>query len=280
MNNSLSTFSKLLTITAASLLITACATATPQQDTSNLRNRLIELQSDSQLASRAPVEIREAELAVSAYEAADSKQSDHLQLLADRKIDIARARAQTRLLEDQRKELSEQREQGRLDSRTAEADRANQALGQARTETDAARRQSAEYQRQISDLNARPTERGLVLTLGDVLFATGQADLRSGATDNLDKLAAFLKQYPERTVAIEGHTDSTGSAGFNLDLSQRRADSVKTYLTSQGINASRLSTSGKGEAAPVASNQTTQGRQSNRRVEVIISDSIEQSATR
>jgi outer membrane protein OmpA-like peptidoglycan-associated protein len=129
-----------------------------------------------------------------------------------------------------------------------------------------------ELQRQIDALQAKPTDRGLVVTLGDVLFDTGKAGLKAGATSNLNKLAAFLNQYPDRTVVIEGYTDSVGSEDYNQGLSERRADSVKAYLASQGIGATRLSALGRGESDPVAGNESAAGRQQNRRVEVIISN--------
>lgn len=107
---------------------------------------------------------------------------------------------------------------------------------------------------ELDDLNARPTDRGMVLPLGDVRFAT----------------AAFLNSYPKRTVAVEGYTDSVRSEDYNLRLSQRRADSVKSFLTGQGSSATRLTTSGKGEIDPVAGNDSATGRQQSRRVEVVI----------
>jgi outer membrane protein OmpA-like peptidoglycan-associated protein len=112
----------------------------------------------------------------------------------------------------------------------------------------------------------------LIVTLGDVLFDTGKAGLKAGATSNLNKLTAFLNQYPDRTVVIEGYTDNVGSEEYNQGLSERRADSVKAYLAGQGIGAIRLSALGKGESDPVAGNDSAAGRQQNRRVEVIISN--------
>ena len=109
-------------------------------------------------------------------------------------------------------------------------------------------------------------------TLGDLLFATGKSDLTGGAGPNLDKLAAFLGEYPDRTVLIEGHTDSVGSEESNYFLSQRRADSVKSYLVGRGVPANRLSTKGLGQGSPVASNDTATGRQQSRRVEVVTSN--------
>ena len=103
------------------------------------------------------------------------------------------------------------------------------------------------------------------------MFATGKAELKSGATVNLDRLTAFMNEYPKRTASIEGYTDSMGSEEMNQSLSQRRADAVKGYLVGQGVNSTRLSSSGRGENSPVADNESAAGRQQNRRVEVVIS---------
>jgi outer membrane protein OmpA-like peptidoglycan-associated protein len=206
---------------------------------------------------------------------------------------------------EQRAALKQDRNDSRLAARTQEADAANsrattaeanaataaanaanaeansamdrQSADQARQDADAANvvaassaERSAALEQEIVDLQARVTDRGLVLTLGDVLFATGKSDLRVGTSDNLGKLVTFLMKYPERNVLIEGHTDSVGNAEFNQGLSQRRADAVRSFLTSRGIAEARLRTSGKGEAEPLAANETASGRQQNRRVEVII----------
>ena len=116
------------------------------------------------------------------------------------------------------------------------------------------------------------TNRGLVLTLGDLLFATGRAELLTGATGHLDKLVDFLREYTDRTVLIEGYTDSTGTQAYNQDLSQRRAESVRGYLSAHGIAYARLSASGKGMNDPVAGNDSATGRQQNRRVEIVVSN--------
>jgi outer membrane protein OmpA-like peptidoglycan-associated protein len=255
-------------ISLSVLLLSSCATSSKiPPEVSAVRSKLSVLQSDPQLASRAPVAFKEAEAAVQAAEKVPKDESylDHLVWVADHKIDIAAAQAQTRYLEDQRKELADAREKARLDSRTREAD-------SAKADAEQARRQAEELQRQIAELNAKSTERGLVVTLGDVLFETGKSDLKAGAVANISKLAAFLTQYPDRTVAIEGHTDSVGNEDYNLGLSQRRANAVQQYLISQGIASNRVTATGKGENFPVASNETSSGRQMNRRVEVIISD--------
>ncbi|RYZ95262.1 MAG: DUF4398 domain-containing protein [Moraxellaceae bacterium] len=262
-------------VALGAVLLSACATTTkvPSEVTA-LRSKLSTLQSDPQLASKAPVAIKEAEQAVQAAEKVpkDKTYLAHLVWVADHKIDIAAAQAQTRYLEDQRKDLADAREKARLDSRTLEADQARSEADRAKGDAEYARKQAEELQRQIAELNAKTTERGLVVTLGDVLFETDKSDLKQGAVANLAKLSAFLTQHPERTIAIEGHTDSVGSDDYNMSLSQRRANSVQQFLVGQGIAANRLTALGKGENFPVASNDSASGRQMNRRVEVIISN--------
>ncbi len=125
---------------------------------------------------------------------------------------------------------------------------------------------------QLKDLEATKTERGMVVTLGDVLFDTNEAQLKPRGVSNVRKLADFFKQYPQRTVMIEGFTDSTGGAGLNQELSDNRARSVRTALLDMGVANDRMSSRGYGESYPVASNSDAAGRQLNRRVEIIVSD--------
>jgi outer membrane protein OmpA-like peptidoglycan-associated protein len=135
---------------------------------------------------------------------------------------------------------------------------------------DAAMRQNAGLLAQLADLQAKATDRGIQLTLGDVLFSTGQADLKAGSAAKLDQLAKALVSAPDRAILIEGFTDNVGSDASNEVLSQNRANTVSTYLTSQGVAALRITANGKGEALPVAGNENPAGRQLNRRVEVTI----------
>jgi outer membrane protein OmpA-like peptidoglycan-associated protein len=118
------------------------------------------------------------------------------------------------------------------------------------------------------------TPRGLVVNMGDVLFDTGKSDLRSGAREALSKLTGIVLNYPSLRLAVEGHTDSTGSAEFNQALSEKRADAVRDYLVSQGLDAGTMSAQGLGMNDPVADNKTTEGRQKNRRVEIIVSGEV------
>lgn len=111
-----------------------------------------------------------------------------------------------------------------------------------------------------------------MLTLGDVLFDTGQATLKSGANGTLDRLAAALRDKSGRKVTIEGHTDNVGSDASNQGLSERRAQAVQLGLTERGVARSQITTIGKGENFPIASNDSVDGRQSNRRVELIFTE--------
>lgn len=258
----------LIATSVAAVLLAACAAAPVKPDgAADARSKLTQLQSDPSLAGRAPLAVKEADTAVQVAEQpqADQELGAYRVYMADRKVEIARAQAETSLTEDQRTALSANRETSRLDARTREADAAHVATANSE-------QQAAELQRQIDVLQAKPTDRGLIVTLGDVLFDTGKASLKAGTTSNLNKLVAFLNEYSDRTVLIEGYTDSVGSEDYNQGLSERRADSVKSYLAGQGIGSIRLSASGKGESDPVASNDSAAGRQQNRRVEVIISN--------
>ena len=180
-----------------------------------------------------------------------------------------------------------ERDQIMLAARTREASNANRAAANANqakdaalNERDAANQEAARAQAELEQLKATPTPRGSVMTLGDVLFDTGRAELKPGAARKLDQLVQFLVEHPERRVQIDGFTDSIGSDSYNEELSHRRADSVKAALLSRGVDASRISTEGYGKAYPVANNSDSGGRQLNRRVEVVIGNSSQPIAPR
>jgi len=124
----------------------------------------------------------------------------------------------------------------------------------------------------LKQKNFTLSERGLMYSLGDVLFVYGKADLQPGATEPINEIADFLKEHPKTTTLIEGHTDSTGSAAFNQKLSLQRAEYVKNALLHRGIAKSRMKAVGMGESQPLATNDTAKGRQRNRRVELVIQD--------
>jgi outer membrane protein OmpA-like peptidoglycan-associated protein len=161
-------------------------------------------------------------------------------------------------------------------STAAEAERsaaaARSASSQAQAQTMAALEANRLLEERLKALNAKPTPRGLVITLGDVLFDVNRAQLQPGGLRLVDQLVAVLKEFPQRNALIEGHTDSTGSDAHNLALSTQRADAVRNALMQQGIAGTRVSSRGYGESTPVSDNNSAAGRQMNRRVEIVLSD--------
>ncbi len=185
----------------------------------------------------------------------------------------ARAREATNMAQSERQKAMNERQ--RAEAARAEAMRAQEEAEQARLEAEEALTRAQELAKRVEELEAQQTERGLVLTLGDVLFDVGQANLKAGGIRAVEQLSTFLEEYPERSVLIEGHTDNTGSEALNEKLSLRRADAVRFALIERGIHVNRIRTAGYGESYPVAGNGTSAGRQANRRVEVVISKSDE-----
>jgi len=180
----------------------------------------------------------------------------------------AEAEAKAREAEQSRLEAEKAREEAR-----AKAQETEKARAEAEAKAREAQQTKAEVEQLLKDLaelQGKQTDRGIVLTLGDVLFAFGKAEVSAGAVRNVDKLAQYLERHPERNLLIEGHTDSVGSDEFNLALSQKRADAVKEVLAAKGISSDRMVTKGYGKEFPVATNDTDSGRQLNRRVEVVI----------
>lgn len=239
----------------------------------------------------APVAFAEAQEAYERAESARLRKEDfedvnHLAYLALQRARIAVQAARLNASAREIEAASAERQQVQLEARTAEAEAATRRAEEARrvaererADADAARQRAEEalaraqeLAAQVDDLQARLTNRGLVLTLGDVLFDTGQATLKAGGLSAVDRLVAFLNDYPQRVVLIEGFTDAVGSDETNQRLSERRAEAVRQALSERGIAGARIRTRGYGEAYPVASNDNEAGRQQNRRVEVVISD--------
>jgi len=197
---------------------------------------------------------------------------DHLAYLARRHADAGQARVDEARARQDVAKAQDERNRILLESRTREARNAQANAQVAQSQAQAAQQQLQSTQQQLQDLQAKQTERGMVLTLGDVLFDTNKATLKPGADQKIDRLATFLQKNPNERLIIEGYTDSTGSEEYNEELSQRRAQAVANVLAGQGVPASRYQVVGKGQAFPVASNATPAGRQQNRRVEIVFSD--------
>ena len=180
---------------------------------------------------------------------------------------VAEARARQEIAQGQNV-----RQQILLQAQAREAAQAEKEAASARNSAAAAQSQLASARREIQDLQTKQTDRGLVMTLSDVLFDTGSATLKAGAQRDLDQLAQALRDNPNTRVRIEGYTDSVGSAAYNQELSQERANAVADALRMRGVPQDQYETEGLGEGYPVASNDTPAGRQQNRRVEIVFSD--------
>lgn len=189
------------------------------------------------------------------------------QQAADLQAEIARREANEKSLQDRIA-----REQAQEQARIAERERVAEEARLASQRAAQAQERTELLERELSDLQAQRTERGIVVTLPEVLFDVGRASLSPGAQRTLDRLAQVMRQYPELTVQAEGFTDSTGSEDYNLMLSQARANSVRESLLARGIEPNRILAQGYGETMPIASNATAAGRQQNRRVEIVIAD--------
>ncbi len=255
-------------------------------------------QDNSRVVSLAPSELKQAGDALAKANDAANKKEDsdvvtHLAYLAKQRVAIAEETAKQKTAETTVANAAAERNKIRLDARTDEANKARLEATEAQHQADASKQKAAmsqhqsemsqqqardaemrtnQLEAQLKELNAKKTERGLVITLGDVLFDTNKAQLKSGGSQSLEKLAGFLKKYPDRQAKIEGYTDSTGAADYNKELSDRRASAVRTSLVDMGISNDRITTRGYGMESPVASNDTASGRQLNRRVEIILTD--------
>lgn len=246
-------------IFGAAILLSGCG-STPQNDL------LDQARADYETAKTTPdivrlaqLELKQAGEALNTAENAlkegkDTEVVDHLAYIAKQKTAIANEIARLRYAGETIKKTEAQRTAVLLDARTSEADRAKEKIQQLE-----------------SELNAKKSDRGIVITLGDVLFDTNKSDLKAGGMRTLQKLSDFLKENPERKVLVEGFTDSTGSEEYNLSLSERRANSVKNSLLDLGISSDRIIARGYGKSFPVAGNDSAGGRQLNRRVEIIVS---------
>lgn len=246
-------------------LLAACAA--PNSALRQAQQAYEEARQDATVASQSPLLLQEAEHALrQAEEAKEEEEINHLAYIAQRRVEVAHAESQRKTAEMVAEKQLEERDEIVLEARTRET---QAALANA-AEADAV---AAALAQELAALQAKQTERGLVLTLGDVLFDYNRASLKSGAQQNLYRLVRFLKEHPEQNVLIEGHTDSKGSESYNRELAEDRAQAVRDLLIGNGIGAERITASGYGESYPLATNDTVAGRQQNRRVEIVLPSS-------
>jgi OmpA-OmpF porin, OOP family len=200
-------------------------------------------------------------------------------MVASRNAQIANEKILTAQAQEEIEKGTAERQAVLIQAREAEARKRERQAQSAQEQAELAEHRASTLEQELSDLRAKKTDRGMVLTLGDVLFDTGMATLKPGAYTTIDRLASVLKEAPDRKVMIEGHTDSVGGDDYNQQLSQRRAAAVQTALLERGVSSNQITAVGKGETFPVASNDNAAGRQQNRRVEMVFTDDSSQVAS-
>lgn len=292
---------RVLSLSLLALAVLAGCNTLPAQNAAldKARGEVKLAQDNAQTRELAPVELQRAGEALAKADESFARsdaptQVDHWAYMAAQRAAIAQEVTRQRLAEQAVAGADAQRDKLRLAARTSEADSAQRSAQDAQRQADASKQQadaaqqqaadaqarSGQLEAQMKDMNAKKTDRGMVVTFGDVLFDTNQSQLKPGGLRNMDKVVGFLKQYPTRTVLIEGFTDSTGGERLNQQLSEDRADAVRSSLVDSGVSGERIRTQGLGQAYPVASNDSAGGRQMNRRVEIVLSDDSGQIAPR
>ncbi len=280
-----------LSLTALAV-VAGCSTTPPTNvRLDQAREDFRTVQADPRSQNQAPAELRQAADALTAANTAASNREDvaqvnHLAYVASQRAAIVRETVNFKSAEMGVANAAAARTSAQLQARTQEADAAQRAAADAQRSANMARTDTVEAQRQaalamernrllearMAELNAKQTPRGMVITLGDVLFDVDRSALKPAGTRMVDQLAEALKADPQRTVLVEGFTDSTGADAYNQTLSTERADAVRVALLAQGIASTRVVSRGYGKANPVGSNDTAAGRQMNRRVEIVLSD--------
>ena len=283
--------SLLATALLAAGLLGACASYAPLPALEQARTTVERASTDPAVGQYAQIELKDARETLARADKVwtsdhDESEANHLAYLAQQRAEIASNTARARQMDAQIQQSGSETDRLRLQARTREAEQAAQRANRAQQQAMSAEQRAAQQQAaalsaqervgvleaQLRELQAQQTERGLLVTLGDVLFAFDKAELSAQAAPRLDKLAGFLMQFPERHMLIEGYTDSVGNESYNLGLSERRAQAVRDALVQRGVASARISAQGFGKAHPVADNGLADGRAMNRRVEIVIAD--------
>ncbi|WP_373387961.1 OmpA family protein [Pseudomonas alcaligenes] len=244
-------------------LLGGCASQQGRQAVADAEASFLSVKEDTDVLRSAPKDVIRAGETLARAERLSSywgsgQDVEHFAFLSQRYSQIARQHAELNLNQERLAKLELERERLQLALREAKLLSAQQ--------------QGQWLEEQVVSLAASETDRGLVMTLGDVLFDAGRTELKASANRTILKLVQFLQINPRRTVRIEGYTDNRGDARENLELSRARAQAVADLLTDLGIEGRRLEVVGYGEAHPLAENASAKGRAQNRRVEILISD--------
>ena len=246
----MSQFIKVAAIGLTLFLVGCASTPDPSPDLLAAQQAYDAAKGNPDVLRYAPDQLKEAEQVLQrASTAEELADMNSLAYVANAKVYTAQAVTSQKLAEARIDELTKVRDSLQLEVREAEL---------------------ASTREELAELQAKQTSRGTVVTLGSVLFATGRSELLPGAQASVDRLARYLAEHSEKTALIEGHTDNTGSEATNLRLSQDRADAVRLALIAKGIDSQRITATGLASSMPVAPNSTAEGRQQNRRVEIVI----------
>lgn len=262
----------LLTATAAMALATP-ALAQDRILLEQAQAKVYAAKGDAQLRRYGGAHIDEAERALADLrqnlDHDDAKDVRNIMNRIDALLETAKVRAQTAALKEQVASAQTQ-SRAEVDSARARAEAAEREAQAARVQAQAAQQQANTLRNQLRDYQLRQTAAGAQLVLQDVIFATGRATLRPGATARLQPLVTYLNAAPNVRVRIDGHTDSVGSTAMNQRLSEARAVAVRNALVAAGVSAARIETVGHGETQPIGTNANAAGRQANRRVELTL----------
>lgn len=267
----------LVTGAAGLLLLSACTSTPARIDELETARAAVAQVEASPRAGVAAANIAEARKALERASQLAEKRGKRVDIQFEASVAAKNAQiANEKILAAQAREEIEkgtaQRQAVLIEAREREAQRRGQEAQRAQERAQGLKQRAEGLEQELADLKAKKTERGIVVTLGDVLFDTARATLKPGAYATIDRLATALKEDPNRHVLIEGHTDSVGSDEYNQNLSERRAGSVQAALFERGVASAQITTVGKGESTPVASNDDVGGRQQNRRVELIFQE--------
>ena len=284
----------------AAAAFAGCATTGPvaEQSLQNAHAAYQAAQSDPKVRQYASGELAQAGGALTR---ADQMQKEgrgddlvsHQSYLAAQASNTARELGLARANQAELANADAQRNKILLEARTREAEKARHEAELARAQADSVRASQAQaaqaaqnrdadiakLQAELESVKAQRTSRGWVVTLpSNVLFDTADATLKPGAQQNLNEIARVMREHPDATVTVEGYTDNQGSFAYNRMLSDQRAQAVKQALMQSGVDASRITARGYGQGYPVASNDNPEGRQLNRRVQIVVAPGSERSS--
>lgn len=268
-----------LTLMAAAFAALAACQTTPERNTEldTAQSAWSQASTDPRVQRYSAAELEQLRQKLESAQATWTKEHDaelarHQAYMITQQAALLRAQSERKDAEVQVEKAGAERDRVRLEARNSEVERLRQREDVARRAALEASNRANSLESDLAALKAQSTQRGMTITLRDVLFAPGHYEIQSGALRSIQQIAEVLKDHPERRVLIEGFTDSTGDDAMNQELSEQRAAAVRNALVSSGVPVDRIEVRAFGEQFPTADNNTAAGRQQNRRVEVLFSD--------